>query len=85
VNALGVVPQPPCSAGWQPAVSPTGSRQAAGNSQRLRMANPRPSRLPVCATTAARRFRSARRARSPGDSLLEGGPAWADVSSISFA
>ncbi len=48
------------SAGWQPAVSPTGSRQSpepgggVGGSQRLRIANPRHGRLPVCATPEAR-------------------------------
>jgi len=39
-----------CSAGWQPAVSPTGSRRNCGISGRLRIANPRYSRLTVCAT-----------------------------------
>jgi uncharacterized membrane protein YhaH (DUF805 family) len=39
-----------CSAGWQPAVSPTGSRLAEGTSQPQRITNPRYSRLPVCAT-----------------------------------
>lgn len=38
------------SAGWQPAVSPTGSRLGAGFSRPLRIANPRYGRLPVCAT-----------------------------------
>ena len=43
-------PEPsPSSAGWQPAVSPTGSRLDEGFSQPLRIANPRPSGLPVCA------------------------------------
>jgi hypothetical protein len=44
-------PEPtPCIAGWQPAVSPTGRRLDVGFSQRLRIANPRHSRLPVRAT-----------------------------------
>lgn len=38
------------SAGWQSAVSPTGSRRRVGLLQRLRIANPRHSRLPVGAT-----------------------------------
>ncbi len=37
------------SAGWQPAVSPTGSRLDEDFSQPLRIANPRHSRMPVCA------------------------------------
>jgi len=37
------------SAGWQPAVSPTGSRLGCGKSGQLRIANPRYSRLTVCA------------------------------------
>jgi hypothetical protein len=39
-----------CSAGWQPAVSPTGSRQDVDPGRGLRITNPRHSRLPVCAT-----------------------------------
>jgi hypothetical protein len=38
------------SAGWQPAVSPTDSRRNVKTSNALRIANPRYSRLPVCAT-----------------------------------
>jgi len=41
------------SAGFQPAVSPTSSRQAIRTSQRLRIGNPRYSRLEVCATGMA--------------------------------
>ncbi len=47
-----------CSAGFQPAVSPTSSRQRvgqtcdAGSSTDLRIGNPRCSRLEVCATEA---------------------------------
>jgi hypothetical protein len=41
------------SAGWQPAVSPTASRRNVKTSNALRIANPRYSRLPVCATLVA--------------------------------
>ena len=47
-----------CSAGFQPAVSPTSSRQTVGapcsveNPRRLRIGNPRYGRLEVCATLA---------------------------------
>jgi hypothetical protein len=40
-------------AGWQPAVSPTDSRRNVKTSSALRIANPRYSRLPVCATLVA--------------------------------
>ncbi len=57
VCATGRVTRPNCSAGCQPAVSPTSSRQTAGkteviwNGRALRVGNPRYSRLEVCATT----------------------------------
>jgi uncharacterized protein len=38
------------SAGWQPAVSPTGSRQGNATKQTPQITNPRHSRLPVCVT-----------------------------------
>src|SRR6185436_458365 len=38
------------SAGWQPAVSPTGSRKPGRPVEQLRITNPRYSRLSVCAT-----------------------------------
>ena len=38
------------SADWQSAVSPNGIRQAKGNGNASRIANPRYGRLPVCAT-----------------------------------
>src|SRR6185295_17865716 len=41
---------PTCSAGWQPAVSPTGSRPRVGHAEGPQIANLRHSRLPVCAT-----------------------------------
>ena len=50
------------SAGFQPAVSPTSSRQTVGktevvwNGRALRVGNPRYSRLEVCATAACTRF-----------------------------
>ena len=47
---------PARSAGWQPAVSPTGSRQRVPSCERLRIANPRYSRLPVCATRPVARY-----------------------------
>ena len=41
------------SAGWQPAVSPTGSRPGVRSGWRLRITNPRYSRQTVCATLVA--------------------------------
>jgi hypothetical protein len=61
--------EPACSAGWQPALSPTGSRQRVGHAERPQIANLRHSRLPVCAT-GPRRFRGARRGYSSASSLL---------------
>jgi len=43
------------SAGFQPAVSPTSSRQTVGITQRQRVGNPRYGRLEVCATGAVSR------------------------------
>ena len=56
----GATGEPDRSAGWQPAVSPTGSRQGAASSEAVddtkpsQVANLRHGRLPVCATSNQR-------------------------------